>query len=47
MEKRIFPMRPLGWLSPREFIKKYKSQEELSQYKVLKVYIFQKSVTYD
>jgi len=21
-------MRPLGWLSPREFIKKYKSQEE-------------------
>ena len=23
-----FPMRPLGWLSPREFIEKYKSQEE-------------------
>ena len=23
-----FPMRPLGWLSPRKLIKKYKSQEE-------------------
>ena len=30
MEKEYnnFPMRPLGWLSPMEFIKKYKSQEE-------------------
>ena len=27
-EYNNFPMRPLGWLSPREFIKKYKSQEE-------------------
>ena len=25
---KYFPMRPLGWLSPRKFIKKYKSQEE-------------------
>ena len=27
-EYNNFPMRPLGWLSPNEFIKKYKSQEE-------------------
>ena len=27
-EYNNFPMRPLGWLSPREFIEKYKSQEE-------------------
>ncbi len=27
-EYNNFPMRPLGWLSPREFIKKYKSQEQ-------------------
>ena len=27
-EYNNFPMRPLGWLSPKEFIKKYKSQEE-------------------
>ena len=27
-EYNNFPMRPLGWLSPREFINKYKSQEE-------------------
>ena len=27
-EYNNFPMRPLGWLSPREFLKKYKSQEE-------------------
>ena len=27
-EYNNFPMRPLGWLNPREFIKKYKSQEE-------------------
>ena len=27
-EYNNFPMMPLGWLSPREFIKKYKSQEE-------------------
>ena len=26
-EYNNFPMRPLGWLSPNEFIKKYKSQE--------------------
>ncbi len=34
-------MRPLGWLSPSEFIEKYKSQEEslFLQYKVLKVFI--------
>lgn len=30
-EYNNFPMRPLGWLSPREFIKKYKSQEESLQ----------------
>ena len=23
-----FPMRPLGWLSPNEFLRRYKSQEE-------------------
>ena len=28
IEYNNFPMRPLGWLSPREFIEKYKSQEE-------------------
>ena len=27
-EYNNFPMRPLGWLSPRDFIKKYKSQGE-------------------
>ena len=27
-EYNKFPMRPLGWLSPNEFLKKYKSQEE-------------------
>ena len=27
-EYNNFPMRPLGWLSPRKLIKKYKSQEE-------------------
>ena len=27
-EYNNFPMRPLGWLSPRKFIEKYKSQEE-------------------
>lgn len=27
-EYNNFPMRPLGWLSPKEFLKKYKSQEE-------------------
>lgn len=27
-EYNNFPMRPLGWLSPMEFIEKYKSQEE-------------------
>ena len=27
-EYNNFPMRPLGWLSPSEFIEKYKSQEE-------------------
>ena len=27
-EYNNFPMRPLGWLSPREFMEKYKSQEE-------------------
>lgn len=27
-EYNNFSMRPLGWLSPRKFIKKYKSQEE-------------------
>ena len=27
-EYNNFPTRPLGWLSPNEFIKKYKSQEE-------------------
>ena len=27
-EYNNFPMRPLGWLCPREFIEKYKSQEE-------------------
>ncbi len=27
-EYNNFPMKPLGWLSPREFLKKYKSQEE-------------------
>lgn len=27
-EYNNFPMRPLGWLSPNEFYKKYKSQEE-------------------
>lgn len=27
-EYNNFPMKPLGWLSPNEFIKKYKSQEE-------------------
>ena len=27
-EYNNFPMRPLGWLSPNEFIKRYKSQEE-------------------
>ena len=27
-EYNNFPMRPLGWLSPRKFIKKYKSKEE-------------------
>ena len=29
-EYNNFPMRPLGWLSPNEFLKRYKSQEELS-----------------
>ena len=29
-EYNNFPMRPLGWLSPREFIEKYKSQGETS-----------------
>ena len=28
-EYNNFPMRPLGWLSPKEFLKKYKSQGEL------------------
>lgn len=28
-EYNNFPMRPLGWLSPNEFLKKYKSQGEL------------------
>ena len=28
-ESNNFPMRPLGWLSPNEFLKKYKSQGEL------------------
>ena len=28
-EYNNFPMRPLGWLSSKEFLKKYKSQEEL------------------
>ena len=28
IECNNFPMRPLGWLSPNEFYKKYKSQEE-------------------
>ena len=27
-EYNNFPMRPLGWLSPKEFLRKYKSQEE-------------------
>ena len=27
-EYNNFPMRPLGWLSPNEFLKRYKSQEE-------------------
>ena len=27
-EYNNFPMRPLGWLSPNEFIKQYKSQGE-------------------
>jgi len=27
-EYNNFPMKPLGWLSPNEFLKKYKSQEE-------------------
>ena len=27
-EYNNFPMIPLGWLRPREFIEKYKSQEE-------------------
>lgn len=27
-EYNNFPMRPLGWLSPKEFIKQFKSQEE-------------------
>lgn len=27
-EYNNFPMRPLGWLSPNEFLRKYKSQEE-------------------
>ena len=27
-EYNTFFMRPLGWLSPNEFLKKYKSQEE-------------------
>ena len=27
-EYNNFPMRPLEWLSPREFIEKYRSQEE-------------------
>ena len=27
-EYNNFTMRPLGWLSPKEFLKKYKSQEE-------------------
>ena len=27
-EYNNFPMRPLNWLSPKEFLKKYKSQEE-------------------
>ena len=27
-EYNNFPMRPLGWLSPNKFLKKYKSQEE-------------------
>lgn len=27
-EYNNFPMRPLGWLSPKEYLKKYKSQEE-------------------
>ena len=39
-EYNNFPMMPLGWLSPREFIKKYKSQEEsLFAIQVLKVFI--------
>ena len=29
-EYNNFPMRPLGWLSPNEFLKRYKSQEESS-----------------
>ena len=28
-EYNNFPMRPLGWLSPKELIEKYKSQEKL------------------
>lgn len=28
-EYNNFPMRPLGWLSSNEFLKKYKNQEEL------------------
>ncbi len=27
-EYNNFPMRPLGWLSPKEYLKRYKSQEE-------------------
>ena len=27
-EYNNFPMRPLGWLSPNEFLRRYKSQEE-------------------
>ena len=27
-EYNNFPMRPLGWMSPNEYLKKYKSQEE-------------------
>lgn len=27
-EYNNFPMRPLGWLSPKEFIEQFKSQEE-------------------
>ena len=27
-EYNNFPMRPLGWLSPNEFLKRYKSQGE-------------------